>query len=148
MMGASNVNTREVRPTSNETLVLILILASFPAGTLQVNEESEVQWLGLHVVYVNFNLGLASATPKAAPNTETIIPPALAEFAGLAPVEVGMPYEKLRVIVLTIKTLLTQIEWKDAVPLDAFETIEESQTQMVTELEEKPDFILLEKLRP
>ena len=49
---------------------------------------------------------------------------------------------------LSLKELLTQIEWKDDAPLNTFETIEESPTQIEIELDEKPCFIRLEKLRP
>ncbi len=89
MMGASNVNILDVRPTSNATLVTMVIEASLPAGTLQLNDESEIHRLGLQVVCVNFNLGVVSMTPKLAPITETITLPFLGEFAGLTPVAIG-----------------------------------------------------------
>lgn len=64
-------------------------MASLPAGTLELNEESDVQKLGLHVVWVNFNFGLESAAPKLDPITVVITLPFLGEFAGLTPVAIG-----------------------------------------------------------
>jgi hypothetical protein len=89
MIGASNENIRDVRPTSNSTLVLIVIEASLPAGTLQLINESEIHRLGLQVVSVNFNFGVVSKLPKLAPNTETITLPFLGEFAASTPVAIG-----------------------------------------------------------
>jgi hypothetical protein len=148
IMGASYVNMRDVWPTSISTLVLIVIVASLPAGTLELNEESDVQRLGLHVEWVNFNFGLESAAPKLDPITVTIPLPFLGEFAGLANLALGTMYEKLRVNEFTINELLTKTKRDNDVPLIILEIVEESLIQVDIELEERPCFIRPEMRKP
>jgi hypothetical protein len=123
-------------------------VASLPAGTLELNEESDVQKLGLHVVWVNFNFGLESAAPKLDPITVVITLPFLGEFAGLANLALGNMYEKLRVNEFTINELLTKTKRDNDVPLITLEIVEESLIQVDIELEERPCFTRPEMRKP